>query len=356
MSQANPTAAAQLTPFPYAAADYEEVPCNLCGSGEARIVALRDRNGLRVRSVMCTTCGLIYLSPRMTADWYGRYYAVEYRRQMSAFKGGAAHPSLEKIYQAQLKRGAWLADYLKRHGVPAPKAVLDIGSSTGGLLRALADTFGCRVLGVEPSPEETAFAEDHGVPTRLGLFEDFRPAADERFDLILCTQSYNHLLNPRQVTEKLRECLTPEGVFFLECQDFFHVCLRRGVIHEAVQIDHTYMFVPQTMQAMLEVSGLAVMPGTLLCDRWQPTADLKRQQEAGVPSLHVRMLARRAAPAGRPSSSFAEVFAELQQLPNSPVRAAVRRGWQKLRRGLRPYARAVWPRRGKARKAAKAAR
>ncbi len=330
--------------FPYDRADYEEVPCNLCGGTDAETVCERDRNDLRVRSVICRQCGLIYLSPRMTAAWYARYYEVEYRRQTAAYKGRAQTQNLDAIFAGQLRRGGWLVEQLREHNLPPPCSALEIGCSTGGLLRALADTFGTRVLGVEPAPEEAEFARRQGVPAHVGLFEDYQPVSGERFDLVICSQSFNHLLNPRKVAEHVRRCLTPQGVFFLECQDFFHVCRLRGVIHEAVQIDHVYMFVPQTLQAMVERAGLEVLPGSLGVDRWQSPNALRAHRSAGLPSLHARLLARPGTPAREPRSSYLEIRTELDALPNSAFRALLKRSWKRAKQRLRPYVRMVFPR------------
>lgn len=328
--------------FPYDRADYEEVPCNLCGRTDAETVCPRDRNGLRVRSVLCRHCGLIYLSPRMTPAWYSRYYEVEYRRQMAAYKGRVETQTFDSIFASQLRRGEWLVEYLREHQVSPPRSALEIGCSTGGLLRALADAFGTRVLGVEPSPEEAEFARRHGVAAHVGLFEDYEPRSEQRFDLVICSQSFNHLLNPRKVAEHVRRCLTPQGAFFLECQDFFHVCRLRGVIHQAVQIDHVYMFVPQTLQAMVEVAGLELLPGSLTVDRWQSPESLRKHQAQGLPSLHARLLARPGTPTPTPRSSYLEIRTELDALPNSLFGAMLKKGWKRAKQRLRPLVRRVF--------------
>lgn len=320
-------------PFPYATADHEEIPCNLCGSREQEVFCKTDRNRLPVRSVICKRCGLMYVSPRMTTKWYSHYYDVEYRRQMSAYK--KARPmekgeKLERMFQSQLRRGAWLADYLKKHAKSPPRSVLDVGSSTGGLLSAMQREFGARVLGIEPSPEETAFAVAHGVPTRQGLFEDFRPEEGDKFDLVICTQSYNHLLDPKRVTEQIRACLNPGGMFFLECLDFFKVCEYREYVADAVQIDHVYMFVTDTMKAMLETSGFSVMEESVISDRLQSSEELLAQKRTGMPTHHTRMLAIPGEPAKSLSCSYAKIRAELGRMPNSILRIRLKEGLKQL--------------------------
>lgn len=321
--------------FPYTEADYEAVPCNMCGSEDAEIVERTDRNGLAVKSVICKHCGLIYLSPRMTPPWYGKYYEIEYRRQMAEYKAkrskrgrmpAAPKPAnFQKMFERQHMRGQWLADFLQTHNVPNPKRIMDVGSSTGGVLRALAERFDAEVLGIEPSPDEAAFAEANKVPTDVGLFEDLSPQDRGKFDLILCTQSFNHLLDPRAVARKIRDSLHPHGTFFLECQDFFQVCQLRNSVPDAVQIDHVFMFVPATLKSTLQVAGFDIMPNTMLVDRFQSEAAITKQKASGIPSLHIRMLATPAA-VQAPTSTYDGVNAELSSLRESfrhaPVRAS----------------------------------
>jgi SAM-dependent methyltransferase len=324
-------ATSTVADFPYDRAETELVPCNLCGGRDVETVGQRDRNGLAVRSVICTHCGLIYLSPRMTPAWYARYYEVEYRRQMRAFHGkdsGSQQP--EVLFRQQLRRGRHLARYLRAVGCTGPRRILEVGSSTGGLLKALGEEFGAAVMGAEPSPEEAAFAAGQGVPTRVGLFEDLDFPPTERYDLILSTQSFNHLLDPRRVAGRIADLLAPGGLFLLECQNFFHLWQFWGCRERAVQIDHTYMFVPLTLQALLEASGLEVIPAATEVDADLPARVLRTRRRLGIPSLHIRLLSRRAsAPAGPVSALYPLVKAEMRGLPESPLLGRLSRGWER---------------------------
>jgi SAM-dependent methyltransferase len=332
-------AAATESLFPYEQADYEGLPCNSCGGVGQRTIAKRDRNGLAVRSVICNHCGLIYLSPRMTPQWYGLYYQKEYRRQMAAFKGQPTGKPVnhDKMFAAQRRRGEWLVQYLQRHGQPNPARVLEVGSSTGGMLRALADHCGSQVMGVEPSPVEAQYASAHGVPTEVGLFEQFSLDADRQFDLVICTQSFNHLLDPRGVAERIRACLSPGGLFFLECQDFFAVLQNRSCLEQAIQIDHVFMFTPATLAAIVEAAGFSVLPETLLRDRFQSPAALAAQKEFGVPSLHTRLLARPGQSQHSGGSSFAEIYAELCELERAVAERERQVRYDKLYQSVKQF-------------------
>ena len=308
--------------FSYRDARLETVPCNLCTGTATDVLGNRDRNGLPVTSVLCRHCGLIYLSPRMTLEWYGRYYEVEYRRQMAQFhRQGHTTESPEDVFRRQLRHGAYLTEYYCRSGLPRPRRVLDIGSSTGGVLRAFAERFGSDVLGVEPSSVEADFARSHGVPTQVALAEQIHDLNGRDYDVVICTQSFNHLLDPRGVASLVRDVLSPNGVFLLECLNFLHLCRFWGDYEMAVQIDHPYMFVPPTLIAILTASGFEVLVDTLQVDASAPPSELRWRRRFGLPSMHIRLLAR---PSFSSSSAvpylYPQIRDEIDRLPHRPRR------------------------------------
>jgi SAM-dependent methyltransferase len=221
------------------------------------------------------------------------------------------------VRDSQIKHGRWIAGYLRRNGVTRLGSILEIGSSAGGLLEVLADEFRASVIGVEPSPEEAAFANENGVRTRVGLFEDM-DFGGELFDLIVCSQTFNHMLDARLATEKIRYLLRPSGVLYLECIDFFRLCEVQGAFFNAVQIDHVSMFVPATLRAMCEVAGLEVIPASVLSDRAQSPEALRAQRQAGATWCHTRFLATPGRPK-MPAAMYQEIRAELDRLELAPV-------------------------------------
>src|SRR3972149_9917019 len=56
----------------------EEVSC-YCGSNESFAITKNDRYGFNHQMNLCTRCGIIYASPRMTEGSYQKFYENEYR-------------------------------------------------------------------------------------------------------------------------------------------------------------------------------------------------------------------------------------------------------------------------------------
>ena len=65
--------------------DYDSQPkeelqsCNICGSSRSIVISKKDRYGLNVSACLCLGCGLVYISPRMTAEGYKLFYQKFYR-------------------------------------------------------------------------------------------------------------------------------------------------------------------------------------------------------------------------------------------------------------------------------------
>ncbi len=102
-------------------------------------------------------------------------------------------------------------------GVGPESRVLDVGSGLGGSARALAHFFGCRVHGVEPSPER--YAEAVRLTRRVGLsdrvtFEnaDFlrivRPAV---YDVVWDQCGWIHFPDKGELVRRARGLLAPLG-------------------------------------------------------------------------------------------------------------------------------------------------
>ena len=219
-----------------------------------------------------------------------------------------------------MRHGNALDEYIRSCHVGEPRTVLEIGSGAGGILKALQEAYKADVLGIEPTPSEAEFASRQGIPTKVGLIEEVGLVADRKFDLVICTQTFNHLLDPRGVAARVSQVLAPGGVFLVECQDFFELCRFTGRRSKAIQIDHTHMFVVETLTALLEQSGLDVLANSIQSDARLSGYERRRHRRLQIPFLHNRMLARRADRAAPPvPCNYAAVRARLMSIPDNPL-------------------------------------
>lgn len=236
--------------------------CNLCGSERHVEVARRDRYGFPVRYVVCASCGLGFLSPRPTAEEYGRFYEAFYRPLVSAYHGRRIDAETvqeeQRGYAAELV--AFLASVLPSH----PGTVLDLGGSTGVVAAAVRAAFGSAATVLDPSPAELAVAAAAGLETVAG-FAETADLAGRRFDLVLLCQTIDHLLDISAALGKIRAALSSAGHAFVDVLDVTFVALRNASVEEAVKIDHPYYLTRETAVAYFDLAGLDVV-GERLAD------------------------------------------------------------------------------------------
>ena len=91
--------------------------------------------------------------------------------------------------------------------------ILDVGCYTGALLHALAEHFQTRknllLHGVEPSGEAAAQAATHGIRILGSSIADLD--AFSRFDIILLTDVFEHILHSKDFLQTLSGLLSPGG-------------------------------------------------------------------------------------------------------------------------------------------------
>jgi SAM-dependent methyltransferase len=92
------------------------------------------------------------------------------------------------------------------------RRVLDVGCGTGRLAAALAERYGCKVWGVDLSPEMLEVARrrlPRGVRVKLAAAEEL-PFREGWFERVTMTLVYHHLDGPRALAEA-RRVLVQDG-------------------------------------------------------------------------------------------------------------------------------------------------
>ncbi|MBI2055601.1 MAG: methyltransferase domain-containing protein [Candidatus Sungbacteria bacterium] len=272
-------------------APLEEVPCSLCGSREATTLSRRDALGLPVSTVMCQSCGLIYINPRPAMEWYKTFYSSVGGKQ-HVYKASAHTDESKPIgsgFEAACRHGRGLAERLGKY--MRSGLTIDVGSSEGGVLAGLRDCLNIIPIGIEPVPAEAQFAAKKGIPTRAVLIENIEssgvkiPPADN----IICLKSLNHFLNPAFFFAWAWKTLKPDGRLILEVKNFRHQARRSGRVYAGIQLDHPYMFVPETVSAFVTAAGFNVLFFDV--DEGKSAEKLRAQKKIGLPSGHIRIAA-----------------------------------------------------------------
>ena len=219
----------------------EVTACPICGTRESRPFETIEKGTERVSFRLCSSCGAVYQSPRMSDEALENYYVSDYLLH---------HQRADGITEKELWVQAGRARHLIRlmHGqVGTVRRHLDVGSSTGKLMQAVVSAYGCESVGIEPME----VYRDHCTAEGLRVYPELKALAkadEPRFDLITMTHVLEHLLDPIQFTEDLRlRWLLPEGALVVEVPNLFgHLNLERP---------HLLCFHSATLRRALAAAG-----------------------------------------------------------------------------------------------------
>lgn len=249
--------------------------CPLCASPESRLFDRRSFQGIEVRNQICTRCGLVYQSPRMSDDELALFYEAEYRRLYQ----GSPGPSAKDLAVQRLRADALYAFCQRR--VERVTRHLDIGCSAGSLLQRLQAGLGSQPVGVEPGQAYRQHAQAQGLRVYAAL-NDLKTAGEPHFDLVSLAHVLEHIPDPLGYLAELRqELLAPDGWLLLEVPNLY--------AHDSFEVAHLVSYSPHTLRQVLEQAGYSI---TILEAHGRPRS--KR-----LP-LYLTALAR---PAARPAAS-----------------------------------------------------
>lgn len=236
----------------------EYVPCNLCGSNDARVIYPARYDLERVpeltskfkssgderlidRVVQCHACGLRYVNPRLNIDAIVKGYSEGSDETFISQARGR-----EKTFARQLR---FISRFAKKG------RLLDIGAA-GGSLPAVAQKMGWSVEGIEPNKWLCKWSKQHyGIALKPGILEDYR-FPNHSFDLITLMDVLEHTGNPKKVLKECNRILKPGGVIAINVPDgdsWLHKVMgRRWFFYLSV---HLYYFNRKTLKAMLRSTG-----------------------------------------------------------------------------------------------------
>ncbi|MFN8528533.1 MAG: methyltransferase domain-containing protein [Anaerolineae bacterium] len=231
-----------------------EVPCACCGSMDYQVARRGDRFKFGLRTVVCTQCGLLFTSPRPSAEWFDEFYRFHYRKYYEAVdQPDETYLNRDWIRGRHLRNIDILAPHLKPVGM-----LLDIGCAEGTFLHAFGERFpDWHKIGIDPSESFTAFARSHFHLDNIhqGNIQALTTWDAEQFDLITAGHVLEHLLDPNEFFILCRRLLKPDGLLFIDVPDTESGI--RGL--QNIHIGHVYHFTRSTISNFLAKHGFGIV-------------------------------------------------------------------------------------------------
>jgi 2-polyprenyl-3-methyl-5-hydroxy-6-metoxy-1,4-benzoquinol methylase len=229
----------------------EYVACNLCGSvGNYAVLSEKGKFGLNIRNVICKKCGLVYQNPRPTAETLQlEYTSSNYHARYKGVKSPNSTRAKTEYYHCN-----YYVDFLSKYcDLSNCGTVLDVGCSTGGLLRRMTE-LGWKALGIEPSHNYAEFAKTvYGLEVIEGLLENTE-LPHSTFDVIITTHLLEHLYNPLDSLRQLHSSLKDNGLLLISTPN---VLKPSGWYYDLFHDVHLFLFSPNTLRMMLSIAGFS---------------------------------------------------------------------------------------------------
>lgn len=198
----------------YIPAAWETVACPFCNSTNGSPYQKFGSKG-QYQTLRCSTCRLIYLSPRPKYNQhfidaaYASYY--QFVDNLTLNEETIVRHSNVELFKKEL---AYIGQFDK-----LKTAVLDIGSGMGTFLYVARQHY-AEAVGLDVSKKMAAFVEKQlGIKIHLQQFQDFN--YPKKFSLIHMSHVLEHIPNPNEWLQKAKSLLEKNGILVINVPNKF---------------------------------------------------------------------------------------------------------------------------------------
>ena len=223
--------------------------CPVCRHTELRHycrVPSLFKSGEFIHYERCGDCGVVLRNPRLPTD----YRLSLYEDKVLPDEAKQLNPK-SQIHYAHMMR---LLDRLLPPD--SGRRLLDFGCGSGGFL-VEARKAGFDVAGLELNIDLARHVtETYDIPTFQGLVSDSEFA--ERFNVVISSQVFEHLVDPLETLQELKHHLEPPGIVLIEVPNLHDIRerLNRG---SRMNDSHLFYFNGRSLSRMFQDCGFRVL-------------------------------------------------------------------------------------------------
>lgn len=239
-------------------ADWELTSC-LCGCNNGRVLTEVDRYGFPYFKVVCSSCGLLYASPRWTSSCYENFYQQDYRDIYSPLTPGEdSEDTLRRLAAGRSAKliAKFVEDSWKKYGVTGKKnpLIIEIGAGGGWNLALLPKTW--VRIGYDADIRFLELAQKlFGIQMQVGFLDESLSSLGNA-DIVLLSHVVEHMTDPVLALKKIAAAVKPETIICIEVPGIYQLHKTGFNPMKYWQNVHTYTFCARTAADTCRRAGL----------------------------------------------------------------------------------------------------
>jgi 2-polyprenyl-3-methyl-5-hydroxy-6-metoxy-1,4-benzoquinol methylase len=246
--------------------EFEEAICIICDKNNTHPAGEVVWRGNTLQYCVCGNCGLKFMNPRPTRDWYRNFYINEFWEDKFANRSWRGKGMFELLWRllkggvsGRLSKGRKRAlqvvpEILSRKSLTSASKVLDVGCAFGMILEEIKAKTNATVYGVEPNDSARAEAEKRvGVEFIGRTAEDLVAITgmDGTFDIIIFSNVLENIVDPRPVLQAARRLLNNDGLLYVDTPNVFY--------YDAMNPYHPYVYSPTSLSNLLSACDFEIL-------------------------------------------------------------------------------------------------
>ncbi|PJZ69688.1 hypothetical protein CH373_08715 [Leptospira perolatii] len=219
----------------------QTIACNTCGSEEFRpLFSKLSSKEEEYRIVSCKECSLVQVNPQPSFEEVSKYYEDSYftkrtDRGYNDYYSAETKKEIARVFALNLQD---LDFFAWEQSLPKTKSALDVGCAAGYFLDFLRDrNWKTKGLDIAKGPVQFAKSELK-LDVERKDFLKWDTKGSEKFDLVTLWASIEHLHQPKETLQKIRQHLKPGGRMILS------TC-RHGFLAKVLGKQWRYLNVPE---------------------------------------------------------------------------------------------------------------
>ncbi|WP_440679468.1 class I SAM-dependent methyltransferase [Candidatus Pelagibacter sp. HIMB1517] len=195
---------------------------------------------------ICSECKLIFRTEHPSQKWFKNQFKKREKTQLKKKSGiNLGYEKFRKI--RYLKLFKYLQKFIKF------KNLLDVGCATGLGLKHFSLN-GIFTKGIDIDKTRVNYGKSHKINLEHGDIYTFQ--TKKKYDLIILSHVFEHLLDLKKAIYKLKKILKPKGYLYIEVPDVKNT-VRSWT--DSIYLSHLYNFSEQNLTKYLEYNGFKVL-------------------------------------------------------------------------------------------------